>query len=551
MKDVKMSLSIEFIGVMLFLLAGMVSSCKKDKGQVALGTMEVKITASVAQFADVSANQTTADHLTTSRQANAAQRRRLPIDKDFDLTVTWSPVTTQVTKAESMVSGKKARTISDMKPNTQYKLLVYDATGHYVAERDYTRGLESNTAALLLHGGATYKFVAYSINSTSANAAVNFQDDNNKTLDGTSISSLEGTADFMYFRKDMLISSSGDNYLNIVFVHQFSEITTTVDASATGKSIKELEAAFDSHYPNASIALSDGTITRIGTAGNLAVGFTGFNTASVTGINILNGQSTTATLPFSKLTIGTLTRTDMPPITNLNITPGVAYRLNLTIEPRDGNLVYLGQYATKIGDQIWMRHNLGADTSLNPDQNPSSAALLGNYYQYGRAAVVATSSTGSGAISGWNTSVAADNAWNSGTEASPTKTAADPCPNGYRVPTAQEYQHLIDNSSASNIGTWANNSTANTVGAAKVMTSKTDPNVKLTFPAAGYRNAAQGILYWRGGNGAYWTSSVSGSNLTRFSALQNSASIDQSNNSQPANLSKATGMTIRCIAIQK
>ena len=51
-----------------------------------------------------------------------------------------------------------------------YKLLVYDNNGNYVAERDYIRGKESNTAitpALMLDGGQTYTFVAYCINTTT------------------------------------------------------------------------------------------------------------------------------------------------------------------------------------------------------------------------------------------------------------------------------------------------------------------------------------------------------------------------------------------------
>ncbi|MEI2273575.1 hypothetical protein OHD16_15610 [Sphingobacterium sp. ML3W] len=85
------------------------------------------------------------------------------------------------------------------------------------------------------------------------------------------------------------------------------------------------------------------------------------------------------------------------------------------------------------------------------------------------------------------------------------------------------------------------NSTANTIGAAKVLTSKANPNVKLTFPATGYRSAREGNLYWRGGSGEYWTSSVNGSNLTRFALGKSYLEMRTSNYNQPHNLGKTSG----------
>jgi len=40
-----------------------------------------------------------------------------------------------------------------------------------------------------------------------------------------------------------------------------------------------------------------------------------------------------------------------------------------------------------------------------------------------------------------------DNLWDSGTESSPVKTANDPCPTGWRVPTKDELKSLIDSGS--------------------------------------------------------------------------------------------------------
>jgi len=75
--------------------------------------------------------------------------------------------------------------------------------------------------------------------------------------------------------------------------------------------------------------------------------------------------------------------------------------------------------------KAWMRHNLGADTSLDPDVPVQG--IHGNYYQWGRPNVVADASTPPGSIAGWSPA-APDNYWQDA-----TKTTNDPCPSGFRV----------------------------------------------------------------------------------------------------------------------
>lgn len=533
----------------LFLGILIINSCKKDSDRRADGKMEIKVSVSGSQFEDAE-KKAAAKAGMMMPTVSLIQRHSLPFNKDLVLRLELSPATPkeEVRMKALLGKAKRASVESDVESGVKYKLLVYDDNGTYVTERDYVRGQESGSESLLLNSGENYTFIAYSVNSQSENPGATFSDPGNRTLAGTSLSSLDGTADLMYFRKDMNVSSGGDNYLSIIFQHKFSQIVTILDATATGETFTEAEASFDSHFPNADVQLTDAAITRLGTASDLTVDFTGMNTDVISASNILNSSTTTASLSISKLTIGSTTRTDLPDIANLSITPGVSYNLKLTLEPRDGDLVYFNQFSTRLGGRVWMSHNLGADTSLDPDQSPSVRALIGNYYQFGRPTVVATSNTGNGAISGWNTSAAPDGSWNSGTESNPLKSSNDPCPSGFRIPTRQEFQDLIDNSNASNIGTWTSNSSANTIGAAKVLTSKADPSVKLTFPAAGYRNASQGTLYWRGGSGLYWTISVSGNNLTRFSTQQNNVGISTGNGNQPNNLSKTTGFPLRCIS---
>ena len=179
--------------------------------------------------------------------------------------------------------------------------------------------------------------------------------------------------------------------------------------------------------------------------------------------------------------------------------------------------------------QAWMRHNLGADTSLDPDTPVQ--AIYGNYYQWGRPTIVADANTPAGAIAGWNTTVAPDGSW-----LDASKTTNDPCPSGFRVPTSQQFTNLINNNTASNVGTFTDSAT--NFGAAKVFTGGGN---KLTFPAAGYRYFTNGTLYYRGDNGFYW-SSTQNSATNAYYLYFNSTSVDVYSSS------RTVGFSIRCIS---
>ncbi|MEF9478756.1 hypothetical protein OWR28_14520 [Chryseobacterium sp. 1B4] len=149
-----------------------------------------------------------------------------------------------------------------------------------------------------------------------------------------------------------------------------------------------------------------------------------------------------------------------------------------------------------------MTRNLGAD----PTQDPSIPlqAILGNYYQWGRKNPAATAYTGSSSISGWNATAAANKSWNSGTEAVPVKTANDPCPAGFRVPTRDEWTGFNNASTKSNIGTFLSSpGSATNFSVAKKFINN---GSTLTFPIAGTRANDNGSLSNRGYNGVYWSS---------------------------------------------
>ena len=88
--------------------------------------------------------------------------------------------------------------------------------------------------------------------------------------------------------------------------------------------------------------------------------------------------------------------------------------------------------------------------------------------------------------------------WNSNTEQSPTKTASDPCPPGWRVPTKTEWE-----------GIGAGNNRITIDNTTKLATITGDNGIALVLPATGYRFDQSGIRGGQGIVGTYWTSSVS------------------------------------------
>ena len=120
---------------------------------------------------------------------------------------------------------------------------------------------------------------------------------------------------------------------------------------------------------------------------------------------------------------------------------------------------------------------------------PESAGM---FYQWNRKKAWPAT----GKVSGWDDSTPGGTTW--------TK-ANDPSPAGWRVPTVDEIKKLLDTDKVSSVWT-----TRNGVKGRK-FTDKTTGN-SLFLPAAGCRGNG-GALGYVGSHGAYWSSTVYGSNL--------------------------------------
>lgn len=182
---------------------------------------------------------------------------------------------------------------------------------------------------------------------------------------------------------------------------------------------------------------------------------------------------------------------------------------------QDTFLIHKGYPAACISGQVWMRHNIGANYTADPDLLGLTPQNHGNYYQWGMKTAVATGNTKQLSINllNKNLNVPLDT-WNRGTEISPIKTIHDPCPQGYRIPTQHDFAELLKNTNNTDIGTFTNGEEE--YGSAKIFASKNKPHVRLTFPAQGHFTVYGSGPYQikrRGFAGYYHCSSTFGNRL--------------------------------------
>ncbi|MBB6131652.1 FISUMP domain-containing protein [Mucilaginibacter lappiensis] len=481
------------------------------------GAALVNVNMSVADFEDA-----TMPNLSSSVNGEPIKRQtqKIVLANGLTLIAELSAAPTKKASAQAL-----AAIVTPLANGTVYRLLAYNkATGALVKQQDYARGSESSVRFALDEG--TYTFVAYGVlgnNSTSNLPAINSPNLlSTANILGTSL----GNQDLMYFTTDMKVVSTDKtmiagspsvNNVNVVLKHVFCQITTTIDDTATGYKITDVNnnnLNFTQHFPGASMKLADGSIATLGFAGNATttstISSTGF---TATCISILNGNTTSSILTIPAFTIGSSTA---GPFTqnNVKITPGVKYNLNLTITPSDFFLSYQGQQAAAIGGQVWMRYNLGVDQSANPnpDVNPTVNALNGNYYRWGLQTPLANFTTTTAINTTTPPPNLNNNAWNSSrtstnnNDNNPTKnTTNDPCPAGYRMPTETEYRTLIANTKQNNLGP-----SAPSITTAKQFVSRRQINVLLTFPNGGWFNSSPGIRSGLWAGGFYWTSTPGG-----------------------------------------
>jgi uncharacterized protein (TIGR02145 family) len=251
-----------------------------------------------------------------------------------------------------------------------------------------------------------------------------------------------------------------------------------------------------------SNAVVTGTLTsgQVSSGVSASIPFTGGNGGVLEGQTVASTGVTGLTAVLSAGTQASGAGNLIYAITGTPASGGTAsFALNIGGQTCTLNVFVCGGCCAKVSAteyKNFMCYNLGsANTSADPFT--PSWEINGGYWQWGRSAEAAAGPTATdpknGAVSGWSTTDAANGSWADG-----SKTANDPCPTGYRVPTKAQWDGVSANNTKTNVGTFS--SSATNYGAGVKFGNQ------LMLPAAGFRFNDDGALGGRGGYGYYWSS---------------------------------------------
>ncbi|MBD1432226.1 hypothetical protein H8B06_05260 [Sphingobacterium sp. DN00404] len=273
------------------------------------------------------------------------QTQIIPLSNGLNIVAKLVPEqqTAPVALKQSAGGGLKAaaqEVKSTLPIGTQYRLLVYNATGNEVKRLEKTVDANSSSFdefTLDATGTTTnYTFVAYSAGTAALPALAA-----NSTLSSAMVTI--GNEKFMHFVETIALGY-GANDLEVVLANKLSEITTVLDGQGIGLNSITGVGNFtlkNATHTGGSLKLSDGTVTYTGSAQDKAVSFPAISTGltEVSSLpTVLARDLTTTSLEVEYIEIAGLGRSESFVVPNVKIEPGVKY--NLVLELDKGNCMF-------------------------------------------------------------------------------------------------------------------------------------------------------------------------------------------------------------------
>ncbi|KUY29871.1 hypothetical protein ATB96_17490 [Elizabethkingia ursingii] len=513
------------------------NSCRSNDTEQSLqtgGVASVKINLTGTDYAGGSSSAQAS--LKAEVATPEAQRNAAFITPSMLIETELKPSFTSVSAQASTKLNTMAENGTPIGTSMKFRVIAYrNSDGSYQDHKDYTVGQPGD--GLILDQGAQYNIVAYSYGTTSLPAITSGETSN---INNAQVLYDNANPDFMY-QKQSYTPNDATNTLGLTLRHKVTLVTTTVN-SLIGNITSITGGFLSPHNTTGTIPLVNGIMTGRGNAVNQGLNFTLTNGITAEAAPVFLNANTSGNLggTFSaNITVNGTSKT-LTFNNSFKITP--EYKSDLVINLRTCG-AYLGPNQTQWTE--FACQNLGATATAANAFNPI-ASNHGLKVQWGRNITgtngvyyvsQATDQSTSGPLTNWSSTLAADGAWNSGTEANPVKTANDPCPSGYRVPTRTEGQALLANNIIERVGSWSNNGNYTSA-----LYFKNPQGIRtLMLPAAGRRFSDDGSLDYRGNYALYWSSTIYSSTFS-YDLLINPTTVDTSSHDN-----RGAGFSVRCI----
>ncbi|WP_323374298.1 FISUMP domain-containing protein [Elizabethkingia anophelis] len=521
-------------GITALLFLGSCRSTDTENILASGGTSAVSFNLLGSEYADFGklSSQASLTKVSGINTENNVERQSVLITPSSFITAELSPTLESKFSTNASLESNSQAAISGnpITSGVMFRIIAYrQSNGNYHTHQDYTVGQPA--VPMMLDNGASYNIVAYSYGASTL-PSISSGEQNN--ISSASVNYDDNNRDFMY-QKIPFTPTNSTNTLNITLRHKVAQITTIVNSGDLGNITNITGGVLTPHYSNGVISLSTGIMSgRSNITSGAALNFSGLNTTTATAAPVfVNADTGGLTGGFSAaITIAGTTKTISLP-NSFKITP--ENKSNLTINLGKCG-AYVGPNTNPANYKEFMCHNLGATTTADPFT--PAAAIHGAKYQWGaqtgeagRYVSQSVDQSNSGAISGWNSTAKPNGSWSD-----TSKTANDPCPAGYRVPTEAQWQAVISNNNVERVGSW--NSDGNYTSA---LYFRNPSNVRtLMLPAAGYRYYTVGTLLDRGDYGRYWSSSEATSNANFLYFSSSSVLVP--------NINRTNGLSVRCVA---